>query len=334
MTSAPRSAALLGALIAIGSPLPAQQSLGDIVREANALIRANRLDSADALLRWALDSVTERSRGERQSAWVWRAVIAHFKGNDGATSAYFRNALQYDTTLVLQGLGALSPELDSIFLEEKREAFSRVLIHDFAAVDSPPRRVSGPPIAYPRALFQRPVTGSARVVLVVDWTGRPEPWSVGVFEAPDSALIEPLKQMVLASQFTPGRHKGRPVRVRTSLRIDVRPPRFNATELVRQARSLAPRRRPDSALALLDLALSPLAEPTDAERAYALLVRGTVRAAAGDSLAAPDYRAGLAVYDSVTARGTDLAPVLRRVADSVRRAPLRLVATLGVTRWD
>ena len=327
MSSAVRVAALLGAMLATGTPVAAQHRAPELIAQAMALIQTRQLDSADVLLRAALDTGTVALRDERQTAWVWRAVVAHFRGDDSLTHAFFRRALALDTALAVRGLDDLSPDLERIFAAEKREAFSRALVHTSASVDQPPQRVSGPPVAYPSELLRRPVAGAVRVSFVVDTEGRAEPRSIEVLEAPDSALHEPVKAMVAASQFTPGRHRGRPVRVLMALRVEVRPPRLNATELVRQARALAPQRRTDSALTLLDLALGPLANPTDAERAYALLVRGTVRTAARrDSLAAPDYRAGLAVYDSVTARGTELAPVLVRLADSVRRATRPRVA--------
>ena len=190
------------------------------------------------------------------------------------------------------------------------------------SVDEPPRRLSGPPVEYPRALLVRHVQGVVRVAAIVDTSGRVEPASVEVLSTPDSGLNDAVTQMMLASQFSAGRLKGAAVRVMVQLGVDVHPPRLSATELVGSARAQLAARRPDSALALLELALdTSLAHPTDGELVYALLVRGVAASRAGrDSAARADLGAGLARYQSLIARGVDLAPFLRRLADSVRLA--------------
>ena len=190
------------------------------------------------------------------------------------------------------------------------------------SVDEPPRRLSGPPVEYPRALLVRHVQGVVRVAAIVDTSGRIEPASVEVLSTPDSGLNDAVKQMMLASQFSAGRLKGAAVRVMVQLGVDVRPPRLRATELVESARAQLAARRPDSALTLLELALdTSLTHPTDGERVYALLVRGAAASRAGrDSASRTDLGEGLALYQSLTARGVDLAPFLRRLADSVRLA--------------
>ena len=190
------------------------------------------------------------------------------------------------------------------------------------SVDEPPRRLSGPPVEYPRALLLRHVQGVVRMAAIVDTSGRVEPASVEVLSTPDSGLNDAVKQMMLASQFSAGRLKGAAVRVMVQLGVDVRPPRLRATELVGSARAQLAARRPDSALTLLELALdTSLTHPTDGERVYALLVRGAAASRAGrDSASRADLGEGLALYQSLTARGVDLAPFLRRLADSVRLA--------------
>src|SRR2546430_10281353 len=154
----------------------------------------------------------------------------------------------------------------------------------------------------------------------VDTSGRVEPASVEVLSTPDSGLNDAVKQMMLASQFSAGRLKGAAVRVMVQMGVDVRPPRLSAAELVGTARRQVGAGRPDSALALLDLALdSELTHPTDGERAYGPLVRGIAASRTGrDSTARADLGDGLALYQSLIARGVDLAPFLRRLADSVR----------------
>src|SRR5206468_12224334 len=59
--------------------------------------------------------------------------------------------------------------------------------------------------------------------------------------------------------------------------------------------------------------------PAYGERLYALLVRGVAASRTGrDSAGRADLAEGLALYQTLTARGVDLAPFLRRFADSVR----------------
>ena len=188
------------------------------------------------------------------------------------------------------------------------------------SVDEPPRRLSGPPVDYPYGLLRRHVGGLVQIAAIIDTTGRAEPASLEILSTPDSGLIEPVKQMMLASQFSAGRLKGAAVRVMVQIGVDVRPPRLSAAELVGTARRELGAGRTDSALALLELGLdSELAHPTEGERVYGLLVRGIAASRAGrDSAARADLEAGLALYQSLIAHGVDLAPFLRRLADSLR----------------
>lgn len=174
-------------------------------------------------------------------------------------------------------------------------------------------------MAYPPSLLSRHVQGFVEVSAIIDTAGRVEPTSFEVLSTPDSGLIDPVKRMTLASQFAPGRRKGSAVRTLIQLAVDVRPPRLNATELVTTARGQLAARRADSALTLLEIALDTvITHPTEGERAYALLTRGIARSRAGtDSTGRADLRDGLALYQDLTGRGVDLAPFLRRLADSV-----------------
>ncbi|HKW40317.1 MAG TPA: TonB family protein [Gemmatimonadales bacterium] len=189
-------------------------------------------------------------------------------------------------------------------------------------VEQPPRRVSGPPVEYPAALLRRHIEGRVEVAAIIDTAGRVEPRSVEVLSTPDSGLIEPVTAMMLASQFTPGRVKGVTVRVMVQMAVDVRPPHLSATVLVGRARDQVAAGRPDSSLTLLDIALdSAVTHATAGERAYALLVRGIAQSRAGhDSASRADLDDGVALVRSLIARGVDLAPFLRRLADSVRLA--------------
>lgn len=192
------------------------------------------------------------------------------------------------------------------------------------SVDEVPHRLSGPPVGYPAGLLRAPVhpAGLVRVAAIVDTSGRVEPQSVEGLSTPDSLLFEPVRQMLLASQFSPGRLKGVTVRVMIQMAVDVRPPRFSATQLVGAARAQLASGHPDSVQTLLTLALdSALSHPTEGERAYGLLARGIAESRAGhESASRADLGDGVTLVQSLTARGMDLAPFLRRLADSVRFA--------------
>jgi len=234
----------------------------------------------------------------------------------------FRQALALDSGVNVRGLDRLSPPLAQLFQEEKQAAVRNGIVYLSGSVDESPRRLSAPPVDYPPALLRRHVQGLVEVAAIIDTAGAVEPASVEVLSTPDSGLIAPVTHMMLASRFSPGRRKGAAVRVMVQMAVDVRPPRLSATELVGEARSQVAAGHADSAGALLDLALdSALTHPTEGERVYALLVRGIAASRAGrDSAARKDLADGLASYQRLIGRGVDLAPFLRRLADSVRLA--------------
>ena len=310
-------------LLALGATrVSGQGRAAQLVDSARAQVAASHLDSAAALLRAALDTAAHATPAERQNALVWDGIVHFFRGDSDLARGAFRQALALDSALDVKGLDRLSPELARLFGQEKQAAARRGFVYVSGRVDEPPRRLSGPPVDYPRPLLPRHVQGLVRVAAIVDTSGRVEPASVEVLSTPDSGLNDAVKQMMLASQFSAGRLKGAAVRVMVQLGVDVRPPRLRATELVGSARAQLAARRPDSALTLLELALdTSLTHPTDGERVYALLVRGAAASRAGrDSASRADLGEGLALYQSLTARGVDLAPFLRRLADSVRLA--------------
>ncbi|HZI22202.1 MAG TPA: energy transducer TonB [Gemmatimonadales bacterium] len=241
-----------------------------------------------------------------------------------SAAALLRAALALDSTIDVPGLDRLSPELAQTFRQEKQAAARRAFVYVSSRVDDPPRRLSGPPVAYPPVLLRRRPhpQGFVDVAAIIDTLGRAMPATVNVLATPDSALIEPVRDMMVASQFSTGHVKGTAVRVMVEMTVSVRPPRLSATDLVGTARQQVAAGRSDSALALLDLALdSSLTHLTEGERVYALLVEGVAASRAGrDSVGRKDFRDGLALYKTLTARGVDLAPFLRRLADSVRLA--------------
>ena len=311
---------LVAVILAPPGALLGQSRVSQLVDSARVQLAANHLDSAEALLRAALDTADPVTPADRNNALVWDGIVQFFRGHEDLARAAFRQAVALDPRLEVNGLDQLSPELAQLFQQEKQAVGRRHGFYVSKDVDESPRRLSGPPVDYPPDLLRRHVQGFVRIAAIIDTTGHAEPASLEVLSTPDSGLIEPVKQMMLASQFSPGRLKRVAVRVMVQMAVDARPPRLSATELVSSARRQLAANRPDSALVQLDLALdTALTHPTDGERVYALLVRGVAAARTGrDSAGRADLAAGLGLYQTLTARGVDLAPFLRRFADSVR----------------
>jgi TonB family protein len=177
---------------------------------------------------------------------------------------------------------------------------------------------------------------------VIDTLGRVEEKSFLVLESPDSTFNAPLQQMIFAAQFTPGRVKGHRVRSQIDLGFSLNPPApENPTKLITAAWAQLRARRADSALVLTELALDSANQPSAGERVYALLVQGLAwQLKKRDSLATLSLDAGLEGYRDLTAREVDLAPFLKRLADSIRisrrgtrqaaPAPFGALAVVGV----
>src|SRR5256884_652272 len=316
----PSVVVLVAVILAPPGALVGQSRVSQLVDSARVQLAANHLDSAEPTRRSVLDTAAPAAPADRNNALVWDGIVQVLRGHEDLARAAFRQALALDPGLEVNGLDQLSPELAQLFQHEKQAAGRSHGFYVSKDVDESPRRLSGPPVAYPRSLLRRHVQGFVQIAAIIDTTGHAEPASLEVLSTPDSGLVEPVKQMMLASQFSPGRLKRVAVRVMVQMAVDVRPPRSSATELVSNARRQLAANRPDSALAQLALALdTALTHPTDAERVYALLVRGVAASRMGrDSAGRADLAEGLALYQTLTARGVDLAPFLRRFADSVR----------------
>lgn len=311
-------ACAIASLAATRAPLTAQSRASTLVAAARAQLSASQLDSADVLLRAALDSATQRA--DSVSVLVWRAVLWFLRGNESRTATAFYQALTLDSTLSVQGLDRMSPRLASLLEEQRLAVAGTPPTYLSDLIDDKPQRLSGPRLRYPPDLLRRQVRGRALVGLTVDTMGHAEPSSIQILAMPDSGFVEPLRQMLIASTFSPGRVRGRAVRTMIELAIDLvpgTPP--NATTLVTAARAHLAAHMTDSAFALLRDALNPETRTTEGERVYALFVRGNAWHAAGrDSLARTDYDSALAGYRRLTAQGVELAPFLKRLADSVR----------------
>lgn len=308
-------------LLLTGALLPAvlasQSPSIDLIQQARTQLSANAFDSAAALLRAAMASAIGRT--DSVTTYAWRGILAFMRGSDSLTRVEFHNALQLDTTFQIQGIERASPRLAHLFEVERLEfrPGARFAPDD---VEELPRRLSGPAVVYPPDLLRRQVRGRALVGLTIDTLGRAEPPSIDILASPDSGMNAPLRTMLLASTFSPGRQHGRRVRTMIELAIDLvpgTPP--SATSLVTAARSRLSAHQPDSALALIREALDPSTKATDGERLYAQLVEGIAWTEAGrDTQAREALDSGLAGYKRLTDRGVELAPFLKRLADSVR----------------
>lgn len=300
--------------------LAAQTHSIDLIQQARARMSATDSDSADVLLTAAMTGAMQHV--DSVTAYTWRAILEFMRGDDSATRAAIHQAFQLDHGLQVNGLAQASPRLAEMFEEEYHRASEGDPIYPPSVLDEQPRRISGPAVVYPPDLLRNQVRGRALVRLIVDAAGHVEDSSIDIVVVPDSGLINPLRTMILGSTFAPGRIKGRTVRTMTELTIDLTPgtPQ-SATAIVNSARVKTAANQPDSALALLREALDPATHATDGERVYAQLVQGIAFTETGrDTLARPSLDSALAGYKRLTDRGVELAPFLKRLADSVRLA--------------
>src|SRR2546425_5510697 len=114
-------------------------------------------------LRAALDSAAHAAPAERQNAVVWEGIVHFFRGESALAQGAFRQALALDSALDVKGLERLSPELAQLFRREKQQASLRQRgFYVSGSVDEPPRRVSGPPVDYPRSLLRRHAQGDRK----------------------------------------------------------------------------------------------------------------------------------------------------------------------------
>lgn len=307
----------LALLVSIPAFPLASQSTSELVEQARARMSTTEFDSAATLLTTALSHATQRP--DTVSVLTWRAILAFMKGDEQETRTEFHEALQLDSGLQVQGLYETSPRLARLFYEERVGLLPNVVFTS-NEVDEMPRRLSGPPIAYPPELLRRQVRGRAMVGLTVDTLGHAVERTIDILATPDSGFDAPLRAMLLASTFSPGRRSGRAVRTMIELAIDLvpgTPP--SATSYVNAARAQLALHHVDSALVLTRIAIDPATRATEGEGVYARLVQGIALAAAGrDSLARLTLDSALAGYTHLTGRGVDLAPFVKRLADSVR----------------
>ncbi len=306
---------LLTAAFALAAPAVAAQSRSAaLLGAAQARITAHEWTAADTALGSALASALYVM--DSVNVFIWRGILEHMRGNDSLARLSFRRLINEHRITSVEGLDKVSPGLDDLFESEARP----YRVYTDSQVDQRAAWVSGPKLAYPPQFLRARVSGHALVRAVVDTLGEAEGEGLIVVESPDPAFDEPLQQMVLAAQFSPARRKGHAVRSVVTLGFDLHPPApENPTRLITAAREQVRAHRADSALTLTEQALDSLNQPTAGERVYALLVRGTALYQKGrDGLAALAFDAGITGYRELTARGVDLAPFVKRLADSIR----------------
>ena len=285
-----------------------------LVQVARNHIASNEWNAADAALTEALTAANYTM--DSASVFVWRGILDHMRGNDSLARISFRRVVREQHITYLRNLDDVSPGLAELFESEARP----FRIYPDSQLDQRAAWRSGPRFVYPPDMLRRRVTGHAVVRVVIDTLGRVEEDGLMILESPDSAFTTPLTNMMLATQFTPAQRKGHPVRSEVTLGSDLSPPApENPTRLVNAAREQLRVRHTDSALVLTGQALAEANQASAGERVYALLVQGIAQHRKGrDSLAAVSFDTALAGYRELTASGVELAPFLKRLADSVR----------------
>jgi tetratricopeptide (TPR) repeat protein len=309
-----RSLLLAVALACVAVAAAAAQSRSArLLSTAQAHIASQQWDSADVALSDALDTAPYIM--DSCWAYLWRGVLEYERGHYRLARMSFRRALALYPDPGIR-LDTISPALANLFDVEFRanRTFQKW------DLDQPARWVSVPPLAYPRELRARRISGSAIVRMIVDTLGHVPENSIEMVEIPDTAFVGSVTRMMSAATFIPARLGGKPVRSLVAYRVSLTPPvQDDPIRLIDQARKLVRSGQPDSALAILQDALDPVNGATPAVRVYAELVRGTACQKKHDSArAAGSFQLGLGQYHALRAQGVDFAPFLRSFADSVR----------------
>jgi len=288
--------------------LPVGTAARDYIVAGDYAMADSLLTEALASAVYVMDSVT---------VLVWRGVLEYQRGNRSLARLNFRRAFTLHVPSDVYGLETISPDLARVFDSEYRA----VRIFPAVEIDAPARWRIPPVFVYPAALKPRRIAGHALVHMVVDTVGNVEERSIEILDTPDSAFIEPLRATLRVSRFEPARSKGRPVKTSVSYQFNLTPPPLqDPVRLVDLARAQLRQHRADSAMALIAEALDSANRASPAIRVYAQLVQGMAwRAKGRDSLATAAFGAALTGYHDLTAHGVELAPVLRSLADTVRR---------------
>jgi len=293
-------------LLGSAAALPAQSRSAQLLATARSHIAARQWDSADVDLSQALETAPYIM----DSAWtyVWRGVLEYQQGRQQLARVSFRRAFALYPDPGISSLDTISTGLAGLFERE----FRANRTYSAWDLDQPARWITRPTF-YGRA------SGEAIVRMVVDTSGRVDQRHIEILAIPDSALIAPLKEMISGVAFRPARIGGKPVRSVVAYRLNITPPPRDPLRLIELARAELREGKTDSALVLLEEALDPAGPATPAIRVYAELVKGIAWQAKGNrERAASTLESAVSRYDRLRAAGTDFAPFLRRLADSVR----------------
>ena len=91
-----------------------------------------------------------------------------------------------------------------------------------ADIDTPPERLSSPPLEYPRALHDAGTEGNVFLTAVIGIDGTVEDGSIEVLSATHDEFARAASRLLAKSKFTPGMHEGQEVRVRIELPVTFR----------------------------------------------------------------------------------------------------------------
>jgi TonB family protein len=236
----------LAAVLGAASVMEAQARTADLVTAARAQLGTGNVDSGLVLLGLALDSGTVATGRDHVNALVWRGVLQFFKGRDSLAHESFRDALTIDPRVEVAGLGQIDSLLAVEFEAVRRSvqpplpaqrpsaALARLAagplrdtlyscIPECRGLDQPPRPRSGESQAITvRSGSASPIMGGIALVrFVVDSTGVVEPASIAVVSSPSAALQQTLVDHVRPARFSPGRVRGRAVRVLMQWRLSL-----------------------------------------------------------------------------------------------------------------
>lgn len=300
-------------LSVIAPALAAQSRSADLLAAARTHIAARQWDSADVDLSAALETAPYIM----DSAWtyVWRGVLEYQQDRQQLAKVSFRRAFSLYPDPGIRGLDTISTGLAALFDREFRAQ------RTFSTwdLDQPARWTARPDFLYPRDVHPRQASGEGIVRMVVDTAGRVDERNIEILAIPDSVFSAPLKQMITGVAFKPARIGGKPVRSVVAYRVNIAPPSRDPLGLIELARTELRAGQADSALSLLEDAADPVNKATPAMRVYAELVKGLAWQVKGDrERAATTLDSAVRQYDQLRATGTDFAPFLRRLADSVR----------------
>src|SRR5205809_7168242 len=98
---------LVAVILAPPGALLGQSRVSHLVDSARVQLAANHLDSAEALLRAALDIAGPVAPAARNNALVWDGTVQFLLGQEALALAEFRQALALDAGLEVNGLAPL-----------------------------------------------------------------------------------------------------------------------------------------------------------------------------------------------------------------------------------